>query len=325
MVTYLITGATGMVGGLVINTLIDSEEYINGNIRIIAIVRNISKFQSIFKGRDCRNVKLIEQDIEKELNISDEIDYIIHCAAITRSSLMISNPVEVANGIVLGTHNMLQLAKEKSIQSMVYISSMEVYGVVEDDGKRRSEDELGRIEINNSRSCYPLAKRMAEHYCHIYNKEYGVPVKIVRLAQTFGKGVDVNDSRVYMQFAKAVCDNTDIILRTDGKSMGNYCDSEDAINAIFTILIRGIDGEAYNVVNEENTMSIYEMAKMVAKDIANNKINVYVKPEDAVTTGYAPNTGLRLSSAKLNALGWYAQKNLKQMYETIIEIILKNG
>ena len=76
---------------------------------------------------------------------------------------------------------------QKQVESMVYLSSMEVYGDIDcNDGRYVSEKELGNIDIDSSRSCYPLGKRMAEHYCHIFHKEYHVPVKIARLSQAFG-------------------------------------------------------------------------------------------------------------------------------------------
>lgn len=91
-------------------------------------------------------------------------------------------------------------------------SSDKVYGTVDDIGRPRKEDELGGMEIFFSRCCYPRGKRMAEHYCYIYQQEYGIPVKIARLAQTFGKGIRPDDNRVYMQFARAVNEGRDIIL-----------------------------------------------------------------------------------------------------------------
>ena len=322
MSTYLITGVTGMIGGLVFEELISSEEYILGNVKIIAIVRNASKFHKIYAGIDCKKVIIIEQDICNHIDIDENVDYIIHCAATTESTYMISNPVEVADGIIIGTKNILDFAKSKKIKSMVYLSSMEVYGIVEDDN-RKKEDELGTIILTESRSCYPLAKRMAEHYCNIYFKEYGIPVKVARLAQTFGKGVRITDNRVYMQFAKAVVDNTDIVLKTDGKSIGNYCDSTDVIKAIFLLLDKGESGEIYNVVNENNTMSIYEMAQLVVKNFTDSRIKVVVNPEKRSTTGYAPSTGLHLSSQKIQELGWKPEKDIVSMYENIIEILRK--
>ena len=123
-----------------------------------------------------------------------------------------------------------------------------------------------------------------------------------------------------MSFAKSVATNEDIVLHTQGSSMGNYCDIEDAIEAIKLLLIKGVDGESYNVVNESNTMTIREMAELVVDKIAGGKIKVRVEEKDLSVTGYAPNTGLRLSSEKLHNLGWRPVKNLVQMYESILEV-----
>lgn len=153
---------------------------------------------------------------------------------------------------------------------MVYLSSMEVYGIVEcPSGCRVAEWEAGngRVDILYKRSCYPLGKRMAENICYSYFKEYNVPVKIARLAQTFGRGILPSDHRVFAEFARAVQSGTDIILHTEGASMGNYCAIDDVMDGILLILKQGQDGEAYNVVNEENTMTIRQMAELVATKI----------------------------------------------------------
>ena len=212
-----------------------------------------------------------------------------------------------------------RLARKKQIKDMVYLSSMEVYGLVNDIGRMRMEGELGDVDLFSSRSCYPLGKRMAEHYCYLYQQEYGIPVKIARLAQTFGKSIRLDDNRVYMQFARAAYEGRDIVLKTKGDSMGNYCASDDAVDAIFTILYHGKAGEAYNVVNEANTMCIRDMAELVAGHIAGGQIDVRMELEDSGTTGYAPDTGLRLSGEKLRKLGWYPAKKLTEMYQDVIQ------
>lgn len=115
---------------------------------------------------------------------------------------------------------------------------------------------------------------MAENICYSYFREYGVPVKIARLAQTFGRGVRDSDKRVFAQFARAVRANRDIVLHTAGQSMGNYCGINDTVTGILTILMQGQDGEAYNVVNEENTMTILQMAGVVADGIDGGPIGI---------------------------------------------------
>lgn len=320
MTTYLITGATGTIGHMLMKNIMSTSEYTDGKLKLIAIARDINKLEKMYI--NCKNVEICAIDICSEIEVKSieaSVDYIIHCAATTTSSVMISNPVEVADGIVLGTKNILALAHQKNIESMVYLSSMEVYGDVEDIGRGRKEYELGSVNLELPRSCYPLAKRMAEHYCHIYAQEYNVPVKIARLSQTFGRGVSLDDKRVYMQFAKAAKTSSDIVLHTQGLSRGNYCDIEDAIEAIKLLLLNGVDGEVYNVVNEANTMTIREMAELVADKIANGNIKVRVEEKDLSITGYAPNTGLRLSGEKIRNLGWRPTKSLVQMYKDVLK------
>lgn len=321
----LITGISGMIGGMIARILQDSESFRRGKIQIIGISRERDKAIVNLGSALCEKITLVEADIVDTVSLEqiEAVDVIIHCAAVTASSEMVTHPVEVADGIVLGTRNMLELAKRCHVKSMVYLSSMEVYGAVSDIGRPRLEEELGDINLDAPRSCYPMAKRMAEHYCHIYQKEYGVPVKIARLAQTFGKGVRQDDNRVYMQFARAAMEGKNIILKTPGTSMGNYCETKDAVNAIFTILEKGIDGETYNVVNEANTMRIRDMANLVAEHIAKGKIEVIIQAEDSAVTGYAPDTSLRMSSEKLRALGWGPTKGLEEMFRDVIDCISK--
>lgn len=326
--TYLITGITGMIGSLLTKALINSKEYKQGKIRIIGLLRNSSRLESTLQDAISENFRCVECDfcdacfqyesVAETLTdiISRPLDYIIHCAAPTASSYMKFHPVETADSILYGTRNMLELARRFSAKSMVYLSSMEVYGQVRDTGMPRGEAELGDISLASARSCYPLGKRMAEHYCHIYWQEYGVPVKIARLAQTFGKGVRPGDNRVYMQFAKAIIENRDIVLQTKGTSMGNYCASEDAVAAVFMILEKGENGEVYNVVNEQNTMTIRKMAELAAESAAAG--NIQVKILGATSGEYAPDTQLRMSGRRLRALGWKPTKELAQMYQDVV-------
>ncbi len=323
--TYLITGITGFIGRILAEELILSSSEGREEIQIIGVGRDRERMRDTFASVDGGDIVFVEADCagDKQLlcQITTPIDYIIHCACPTASSYMISNPVETADSIVLGTRSVLELARRLKVKSMVYLSSMEAYGVVKDIGRARTEDELGDIDLASARSSYSLGKRMAEHYCHIYWKEYGVPVRIARLSQVFGRGVRSGDNRVYMQFARSACEGRDIILKTRGDSMGNYCSSDDAVRAILTILEKGENGEVYNVVNESNTMCIREMAKLVASQIAGGRISVRIELEDAGTTGYAPDTGLRLSGEKLGKLGWKPVKGIVEMYRDVVREI----
>ena len=317
--TFLITGATGMIGSSLTRRILKKGT----SCRIILPVRNLSKAEELYNElRKVDKEKLYFMEMQLEDMRAEQfpmsIDYMIHCACVTQSAQMVAYPVETADSIVMGTKHILELARKKQVKSMVYLSSMEVYGAVEDTGKLVREEQLGEIDLKSPRSCYPIGKRMAEHYCYIYHEEFKVPVKIARLAQTFGQGVNLKDNRIYMQFARAAYEGTDIVLKTRGNSMGNYCAIDDAVEGIFTILYRGKDGEVYNVVNEANTMRIRDMADLVARKVAGGKSTVRVETESSAQTGYAPDTGLRLSGEKLRNLGWMPEKNLEEMYKDMI-------
>lgn len=316
---YLITGATGFIGKLLVDKLLQDTDN-----RIYIFVRNRCKAEAMYNGYTDRLVfvdgDLRQPDIVENIRtlLPESIDYIIHCAATTESKKMIGAPVETADGIVIGTKHMLELAKDIKPKVFLYISSMEVYGSIKSGEKRITEDMLGLIDLSDIRSCYPMGKRMAELYCNCYYTEYGVPVKIARLAQVFGRGVLPTDNRVFAQFARAVINNQDIVLHTDGTSMGNYVDSEDATEALMFLLQNGDMGETYNIVNEENTMMIRDMAQMVATEIAEDKIKVIFDIPEENIHGYAAKTGLKLSGEKMRRLGWTPKTNLADMYRKLI-------
>ncbi|MBO6179993.1 MAG: NAD(P)-dependent oxidoreductase [Selenomonadaceae bacterium] len=312
----LVTGATGYIGRMLIKHLYHAY---GNDVFVTALVRNRQKAAMILP-TSSRIICVDITDTNSMMNIDEHFDHIIHCAAITSSSYMISHPVETTDGIVLGTKNVLNLALRSKISSMVYLSSMEVYGAINSSPQQRiTEDKLGYVDLQNARSCYPMGKRMAENYCFSYYHQYNLPIKIARLAQTFGRGVDRSDKRVFAQFAKAVIKGEDIILHTKGRSMGNYCAIDDALTGIRILLRDGVNGEAYNIVNEDSTMTIAEMAEMVAREVAAGKISIRYDIPETNEYGYAADTKLCLSSEKIMNLGWKPTKNLSDMYRDLID------
>lgn len=314
--SFMVTGATGYIGRMLVRKLFNSYGH---DITITALVRDREKAKEVLPD-ETRIICVDITDGAMMSRIKERFDYIVHAAAITTSSYMVSHPVTTTDVIVLGTKNILDLALRSEITSMVYISSMEVYGSIESSRQQRiSENELGDIDIRNPRSCYPMGKRMAENYCFSYHHQFNLPVKVARLAQTFGSGVSSDDRRVFAQFARSVLNSDDIILHTAGTSMGNYCAIDDALKGICMLLRHGTDGEAYNIANEDATMSIAEMAEMVTKEIAVGKISVRYNIPEKNVYGYAPDTQLCLSSKKMMKLGWKPTKGLADMYRDLIE------
>lgn len=318
--TIFITGGTGFLGSLLTRFFSYLNLQHQRNIAVVLLVRDEEKAKRIIG--DCSNVKLVKGDVCDLSAISAiqmDIDIIFHCAAATASSIMVEKPVEVAEGIVLGTSNIMKLAHEKKVENIVYLSSMEIYGKVDCASGRVSEEKSGFVEIMSPRSCYPLGKRMAENICFDYHSEYGVPVKIARLAQTFGPGVPQADNRVFAQFAWSVIHGEDIVLHTKGEADTNCCYTADAITALFVLLFHGENGEAYNITNEANHMTVREMAELVADKVAQGSISVRVEMDDNNVYGYPPPAKLNLSSQKIRMLGWNPKFGMEQMYTRMIE------
>lgn len=316
----LITGATGLVGAALTRALCAVNRIHGLKIGICIFVRNKNRAADLFGELvERESIKIIEGDICDKIETDIHIDYIIHTAAITNSKMMVTQPVETIMTSINGTKNILDFAKEQNVKSIVYLSSMEAYGKPSEGNEYVHETDYGYIDILNVRSCYPESKRMTECLCSCYSAEYGVPVKIARLAQTFGAGITEKENRVFAQFARSFINGNDIVLHTTGESFGNYCYTAECVTALFFLLLNGKDGEAYNVTNENTNIMIRDMAQMIA-DMSDGKIKlVFDIPEDALKYGYAPAVKMRLSSDKLTKLGWEAKIDLPEMYQRLIQ------
>ena len=318
----LVTGATGLIGSQLIMTLACFNRLKAAHIKILACARNKEKAEKMFQHLVARgDVKLIIGDVNYKLEVEDRVDYIIHGASATSSKYFVSNPVETIRTAIDGTFHVLELAKEKDVQSMVYLSSLEVYGTPSLDADMITEKDYGYIDPVNVRSSYSEGKRMVECMCVAYANEYQVPVKMARLSQTFGPGVDYHDGRVFMEFARCALEKKNIVLHTQGRTIRTYCYVKDAVNALLYILLCGNRGEAYNVTNMHTAVSIREMADMVCKTIGQGQIKTVIDiPEDVASFGYNPEMVIRLDAAKLESLGWKATVGLQEMFERMINV-----
>lgn len=317
--TVLITGATGLIGGLLVRGLICASVQRELNIRVIAAVRSRQKAEAMFADFLQEGLELLVCDILQPILVEGSVDYIIHGASVTASREFVEHPVETILTTLKGTENLLNLAKEKQVESMVYLSSMEAYGVVDPEHYIVRETDYGYIDPLQVRSCYSEGKRMAEGICGAYAHEYQVPVKTARLAQTFGAGINREENRVFAQFARSILNGSDIILHTDGSKAHCYCYTTDAVLGLLTVLLSGKNGEAYNISNEATFGTIREMAELLVRTYpqSGSKL-VFDIPEDVNKFGYAPTSRMLINAEKLNALGWKAQVDLPEMFERLM-------
>ena len=314
--SILVTGATGLIGSQLIKLFLCLNRIKNAGITIYALIRDDGKARKIFNAV-YEKINFIIGDIKDTPPIAGGIDYIIHGASITASKTFIEKPVETIDTAYIGTHTMLELAKSKQVKGFVYLSSMEVFGVT--DSKEVKENDYGYIDILNPRSSYSESKRMCECLCVCYAGEYNVPVKIARLVQVLGAGVDYNDTRVAAQFSRSVIEERDIILKTEGKTRRPCLYTRDALAGICAVLLKGNIGEAYSLANTDTTATIRETAEMIVDKIANNSIKVVLDID--VPAEYAPNLNLNLNLNlnRVKSLGWEAKIGLEEAYRRTIE------
>ena len=299
--TIFITGATGLIGTCLIKSLDYVNQKLNLGIRMLALVRDENKAKERFKDvLSNGNLKFAIGSVEELPKIEEPIDYIIHGASQTASKEFVQHAVETINTAVLGTFNLLKLAKEKEVSGFVYLSSMEVYGYPE-KGHKVTEDEIGAMTPIDLRNSYPISKIMSESMCCAYAGEYGVPTKICRLTQTFGPGVNYNDTRIFAYFGRCVLEQQNIVLKTKGMTERCYLYTTDAVTAILTVLLKGEPGRAYNSADENTYCSIAEMAERVAAD---GGIKVEYDIQDEKVNGFPQTLYMNLDTKALKNLGW---------------------
>lgn len=308
--TVLITGATGLIGSMLVRTLHKANEKYGLNAKIVGMIRNEEKAKKLYGDIYSSLMFISSYDVS--------FDFIIHTVSPTTSKYFIEHPVETITTSVCTTIEALDAAKNNGA-SIVYLSSMEEYGTPYEPGEVMTEDKVGMIDHLNVRSSYSESKRLCECLCVSYASEYGVDAKIVRLAQTFGAGVPLTDNRMPMQFARAAVTGEDIVLHTEGKSVSNFVYLTDAISGILTVLEKGERGQAYNLCNDKETRTVLEIANLVASKAADGKIQVQVDIKENM--GYAPDVDMYLDSSKLCSLGWKSEVGMTEAYRRLVEYL----
>ena len=307
----LVTGATGLIGSALVRS------FAADGIGVVAAVRDVGKAEKAFAG--VSGVEIVRWDVLEPAPrsvLECGADRFVHAASETASRAFVEKPVETIRSVLHGTENALEAARKTDAKAMVFLSSMEVYGAP--TAERVTERDYGYLDPLSVRSSYPEAKRMAETLCAAYVGEHGVPVRIARLAQTFGEGVRRDDPRVFAEFARAVLDRRDVVLKTDGATARCYCYVGDAVDAIRIILEKGEAGQAYTVANEETFCTIREMAERLVASHPESGSKVVFDFAGAEKRGFAPPFRMRLDASRLKALGWTPKVGLEEAFSRMI-------
>lgn len=302
--SFLITGATGMVGVMLIDALMSL-----GDVTIYAVGRSKDKAESRLGGYFGNpNFHFIEHNVCFPFDENLKVDYIIPAASNTHPLAYSKYPVETILINIKGAEYALQLA-EKCGATVIYTSTNEVYGNALDD-KPFQEDSNGKLNLSNARSCYNESKRTAEALCQSYIAEKGVDVKIARLCRIFGPTMLESDSKASSQFIKKAIAGEDIVLKSTGEQYFSYTYVADAVAGLLEVLLHGEVGKAYNVSSEKTNVHLKDFAQICAE--YNGRDVVFELPSETERQGYSIAMNAILENDRIKSIGfkpYYEMRN----------------
>ncbi|WP_339219889.1 NAD-dependent epimerase/dehydratase family protein [Paenibacillus sp. FSL H8-0332] len=316
----LITGASGMIGSFLSDILMFCNEERAYNINIFVMGRSEDRLRKRFETHYRNtNFHIIEQDVNLPLLCSDKFDYIIHAASNAYPDLFSKDPVGTIMGNIWGTYNLLEYARRSKLERFLFVSSGEVYGQGAENIIEFLETYSGEVDSTNFRSCYPNGKRAAETLCASYSQQYGLDTIIARPCHIFGPTLTLNDNRASSHFINEVLAGNDIIMKSQGSQLRSYCHVADCVSGILTILLKGENGNAYNIANSKSNITIRELAECIA-DISGKKV-IFKLPDEVEKASFNPVTRSVLNSEKLEKLGWYPEYDLRTGLIRTIKIL----
>ena len=274
---WIITGGAGFLlsyFSYIVEVLV--EKY-NLDIKLII-------YDSLFFGLSNRLKRLnkkkyisfIKKDLTKAEIKSLDCDFFIHGASIASPTFYRKFPIETIKVNVLALVKILEKfsKNKKKPNSIIFMSSSEVYGNPLKKFIPTSEDYTGNVSFTGPRACYDESKRIGETICINYFEKHKLPIKIIRPFNVYGPGQNLEDKRIIPDTIKGIL-KKEVVLFSDGKPKRSFCYISDQIRGILNIMLNGKNGEAYNVGNDD-MISIKDITKKFIK-ISGTKTKLFFK------------------------------------------------
>ena len=303
MKTILITGSCGFLGSHL------CDFYLSKNYKVIGIDNLLTgSIENIQHINSNPNFKFYEIDVCNEINLNDEINYILHFASPASPIDYLKYPLKTLRIGSVGTENILNLAlKKKSI--ILVASTSEVYG--DPLEHPQSESYFGNVNPIGPRGVYDEAKRYLESMTMAYKRKKKLNIRIVRIFNTYGPRMRINDGRAIPNFINQALSGNNITIYGDGSHTRSFCYIDDTITGISKLLESNFQFPV-NIGNPDE-YSIQELAKIICSQIPSNSKIVYKELPENDPKVRKPNINL----AKKN-LGWYPKIDLnKGLVKTI--------
>ena len=315
--TFLLTGATGLIGTCLIDALMHYNQQ-GADITIYALGRSQEKAATRFgEYFDNAHFHFVEQDARQPLPASLVTDYIIPLASNTHPLAYSQYPVETIEINVKGAENALQKAVETGA-TVLYPSTVEVYGNARDEAVF-TEDYTGQLTLATARACYTESKRLSEALCQSYIAERGAKVRMVRLSRVFGPTMLMSDTKASSQFIQKALAGEDIVLKSKGEQLFSYTYVADAVSAMLHVLIHGDNGVAYNISNEACDVRLKDFARLCA-EWAGREV-VFDLPSETERKGFSIATRAILDNTRLKGIGWLPRYSMKEAITRTLDIL----
>ena len=252
MKQILITGGCGFIGTNLIHKLIDDNCIICIDNLITGSLQNIEKYMNH------PHFTFIKHDICLPiiLDIEGKIDEIYNLASIASPEKYKKYPLETLLTSLQGTQNVLDISL-KYRSKLLFSSTSEIYG--DPLVHPQPEEYYGNVNTMGERSCYDEGKRVSETMVYIYRQKYGLDLKIVRIFNTYGPFMDINDGRVITNFIKNICLKKPVIIYGNGEQTRSFCYIDDMVRG----LIKMMESEELGPINLGNPDNEISLNKLV--------------------------------------------------------------
>lgn len=318
--SFLITGATGLIGVCLIDALMKYNEQ-GANIIIYAVGRSKDKAAArLGDYYNNHNFHFVEQDVRQPLPELLQVDYIIPLASNTHPLAYSQYPIETIDINVKGAEYALQKGVECGA-TVLYPSTVEIYGNARGEDVF-TENYTGELNLSNSRSCYTESKRVGEALCQSFISEKRAKVKIVRLSRIFGPTMLMSDTKASSQFIIKALNGEDIVLKSDGKQFFSYTYVADAVGAMLYVLLHGENGVAYNISNDACNVRLREFASLCAA-WAGKKV-VFDLPSEIERKGFSVAMKAILDNTRIKSIGWEPNYDMEDALNRTLSILSNN-
>ncbi|WP_376713408.1 NAD-dependent epimerase/dehydratase family protein [Enterococcus dongliensis] len=318
--SFLIIGATGMIGSYMIDVLMRRNEKNQSNIHIYAMGRSIDRLKKRFSMyEESTFFHMVEADVTQPFMLDKEVDYIFHGASNTHPRAYTTDPIGTIMTNLMGTQQVLEFAVKKKAQRVAFLSTVEIYGENRGDVEKFTEDYCGYIDCNTLRAGYPEGKRAGESLCQAYIAKHDLDIIIPRVCRTFGPTMLLNDSKASSQFILNAVNNEDIVLKSEGNQYFSYAYVGDVVYALLYLLGNGENGEAYNIAVPEFDLHLKDLAHGLAA--LNQKEVIFDLPDEEERRGFSTASQAILASDKIDSIGWRPLFGLNEALKNTVELI----